>query len=171
MFGTRIVLRKRLIITHPGVPLPLPHTPKKKINNLPKNVSPSTFPVLCPRDRFHRESPSVNPVQRTSGKGSTPRTSKWSCVERSRTRFSSPLVIAREQRRTRSNNLPRRNSTTKCVRAMDQDYPPTGPSPGTNPPTYPSSLPRTLGKLSGNIPSWGHWFFFLFSLSVGVMKD
>ena len=44
LFGTRIVLRKRLSITRSGVPLPRPRPPKKKINNLPKNVSPSNFP-------------------------------------------------------------------------------------------------------------------------------
>ena len=28
----------------PGVPLPLPHPPKKKIHNLPRNTSPSRLP-------------------------------------------------------------------------------------------------------------------------------
>jgi len=60
-----------------------------------------------------------------------------------------------KHRRARSNNLPRRNVTATCARAMGQDYPLTGPSPGANPPTYPSSLPRSLGKLFGNIPAPG----------------
>jgi hypothetical protein len=65
----------------------------------------------------------------------------------SRTRISSPLDIAREQKRARSNHLPRRNTTGTCFLAMGQDYPFTGPSPGANPLIYPSSLPRALGKL------------------------
>ncbi len=56
-----------------------PLTPPKKNYPQPtQNVSPSNFPspVLCPRDRSHRQSPSVSPVQRTPAKGFTPRTSK-----------------------------------------------------------------------------------------------
>ena len=42
----------------PGVPLPVPLPPKKKINNPPKNVSPSNLPSpVCPRDRSHRQVP------------------------------------------------------------------------------------------------------------------
>ena len=79
----------------------------------------------------------------------------------SRTRMSTPLAIALEQRRARSNKLPRRNTTTTCDRAMGQDYPSTGPSPGTNPPIYPSSLPLACGNLLSNIFSKSHGFFSL----------
>jgi hypothetical protein len=82
LFGTRVVLCKRLISTCPGVPLPLPRPPKEKNYPQPtQNVFPSNFPspVLCPRDRSHRQSLSTSPVQRTPAKGftpSNPRTSK-----------------------------------------------------------------------------------------------
>jgi hypothetical protein len=69
----------------------------------------------------------------------------------SRTHISSHVVIAREQWRTRSNNLPRRNSIVKCTRVMGQEYPFTGSSLGTNPLIYPSFFPRALGNLPGNI--------------------
>jgi len=71
------VLRKLLSKTRPGTPLPLPRPPKKKRSTTSPKTSPSSLssPVRC-RDRSHRQSPSANPVQRTSAKGSTPRTSK-----------------------------------------------------------------------------------------------
>jgi len=78
----------------------------------------------------------------------------------SRTRISSPLVIVREERRVCSNNLPRRNATATRARAMDQDYPTTGPSPGANPTIYPSSLPRASGNLFSDISPKSHGFFF-----------
>ena len=55
----------------------LPRPPKKKDQHPPQKTSPSSSssPVRC-RDRSHRQSPSANPVQRTSTEGSTPRTSK-----------------------------------------------------------------------------------------------
>ncbi len=60
-------------------PLPLPRPPKKKIHNLPKNVSPSNFPspVWWPRDRFHGQSPSANPSSLDPCKGFPPKTRKW----------------------------------------------------------------------------------------------
>jgi hypothetical protein len=64
----------------------------------------------------------ANPVQRTSSKGSTPRTSKRLRVDAIKKRFSSPLAIARETGRACSNKLPRRNATATCTRAMDQDF-------------------------------------------------
>ena len=61
----------------PGAPLPLPRPPKKKTNNPPENASPSTSHHQCaPGIDPISKPPSVNPVQRTPGKGSTPRTSK-----------------------------------------------------------------------------------------------
>ena len=103
--------------------------------------------------------PSVNPVHRTHAKDSHPKPANDNALTPSRTRMSSPLAIAREQRRTRSNKLPRRNATATCARAMGQDYPSTGPSPGANPPIYPSSLPLACGNLLSNIFSKSHGFF------------
>ena len=45
MFGTRVVLRKRLGSRALEFLFPSPAPPKKKINNLPKNVSPSILPI------------------------------------------------------------------------------------------------------------------------------
>jgi hypothetical protein len=110
---------------------------------------------------FIGKSPSVNPVHRTHAKDSHPKPASDHELTPSRTRLSSPLGISREQRRTRSNSLPRRNATETCVRAMGQDYPFTGPSPGDNPTIYSSSLPRVLGKLTGNIlPKDNNFFSF-----------
>ncbi len=82
----------------------------------------------------------------------------------SRTCISNPLVIAREERRACSNNLPRRNATVTLARGMGQDYPPTGPSPGTNPTIYPSSLPRDSGNLFSDISPKIHGFFSTYVL-------
>jgi hypothetical protein len=134
-------------------PLPLPRPPKKKINNLPKNVSPSNFHQQCadpgidPISSPHPRIQCSGPLQ----KDPHPEPASDRVLTTSRTRISRPLAIVREQRRARSNNLPRRNATTTCAHTMGQDYPFTGPSPGANPLIYPSSLPRVLGKLSGNI--------------------
>jgi hypothetical protein len=95
--------------------------------------------------------PSENPVYRTHAKDSHPKQASDHTLTPSRTRLSSPLTIAWEQWRARSNNLPRRNSTVTCAHTMDHDYPFTDPSPGANPTIYSSSLPRALGKLTGNI--------------------
>ncbi len=125
LFGTRVVLRKRLNSTRPGVPHPLPRPP-----------------------------------HRTHAKDSHPKPANDRTLTPSRPRIWSPLAIE-QQRRTRPNNLPRRNTTATCARVMGQDYPFTGPSPGVNPTIYPSSLPRASGKLSGNIlPKDIKFFFF-----------
>jgi hypothetical protein len=99
-------------------------------------------------------------VHRTHVKDSHPKLASDRVLTPSRTRISSPLVIAREQWRACSNNLPRRNGTTTCARVTGQDYPITGPSPGANPPIYPSSLPRTSGNLFSDIFPKSHGFFF-----------
>ena len=109
--------------------------------------------------------PSANPVHRTHAKDSHPKPANDHTLTPSRTRMSSPLAIAREQRRARSNKLPRRNTTATCARAMGQDYPSTGPSPGAKPPIYPSSLPLACGNLLSNIFSKSHGIFSFRSFS------
>ena len=114
---------------------------------------PSGFHHQCADPRIDPigKPPSANPVHRTHAKDSHPKPANDNALTPSRTRMSSPLAIAREQRRARSNKLPRRNATATCARAMGQDYPSTGPSPGANPPIYPSSLPLACGNLLSNI--------------------
>ena len=155
------VLRKLLSNTHPGAALPLPRPPKKKDQQPPPKRLPSSLssPVRCRRDRSHRQSPSANPVQRTSAKGSTPRTSKRPRVDAIKNALFESSCHCAGTGRARSNNLPRRNATATCARAMGQDYPSTGPSPGANPPIYPSSLPLACGNPLSNIFSKGHGFF------------
>jgi hypothetical protein len=148
------VVQRPTLLTVPGHFLfPSPVPPRKKS---------TTHPKMSPHQIFHHQCtvpgidpigkpPSVNPVYRTHVKDSHPKPGSEHALTPSRTRLSIPLAIAREHRRARSNSLPRRNATAMCARAMDQDYPFTGPSPGTNPSIYSSSLPRVLGKLSGNI--------------------
>ena len=131
---------------------PSPDPPRKKSTTHPKCLpikSPITraLPGIDPIGK----PPSANPVHRTHAKDSHPKPANDNALTPSRTRMSSPLVIAREQRRTRSNKLPRRNTTVTCARAMGQDSPFTGPSPGVNPPVYPSSLPLTTGKMIPDI--------------------
>ncbi len=144
---------------------PPPSPPRKKSTTHPKTsphqishhqcADPGIDPIGKP--------PSVNPVHRTQSKDSHPKPGSDRTLTSSRTLISSPLTIEREQRRVRSNNLPRRNVTTTCTRTMVQDYPFTGPSPGANPTIYPSSLPRGLGKLPET--SFPRTFFFLGSMN------
>jgi hypothetical protein len=118
----------------PGVPLPLPRPPKKKTSTFYPKTSPLNFHHQCPDPRIDPivKPPFANPVYRTHSKDSHPKLTNDRALTPSRTRISSPLVIAREQRRASSNNLPRRNTTATRARPMGQDYPPTGPSPGAN---------------------------------------
>ena len=87
--------------------------------------------------------PCIGPIQ----KDSHPKPGNDRALTSSRTHIWSPLVITREQRRARSNKLPRRNVSATCAHSMGQDYPFTGPSPGANPSIYPK----------------GHVFFSFFS--------
>ena len=148
LFGTRVVLRKPLRNTRPGAPLPSPAPPRKKINILPK-TSPSSLssPVRC-RDRSHRQSPSANPVQRTSAKGSTPRTSKRPRVDAIKNALFESSCHCAGTGRARSNNLPRRNATATCARAMGQDFRLLAPVRGlTRPP-----IPHPFHGLWQNCP-------------------
>ena len=153
-------LRKRLGSRALELLFPSPDPPKKKTNNPPENASPSTSHHQCaPGIDPIGKPPSANPVHRTHAQDSHPKPASDRALTPSRTRISSPLAIAREQRRARSNTLPRRNATATCARAMGQDYPSTGPSPGANPPIYPSSLPLACGNLLSNIFPKSHGFF------------
>jgi hypothetical protein len=69
-----------------------------------------------------------------------------------------PPIETDPTKRTRT-TFPKTNATVTCARAMDQDYPLTGPSPGTNQHTYPSSLPPDRGNLLSNISSKSHCFW------------
>jgi hypothetical protein len=160
LFGTRVVLRKRLGSRALEFLFPSPAPPKKKIRLLPKNVS-LNFHHQCADPRIDPigKPPFANPVDRTHAKDSHPRLASDRSLTPSRTRISSSLVITREQRRTCSNNLPRRNATATRARAMGQDLPLTGPSPGANPTIYPSSLPRASGNLFSDISPKSHGFF------------
>ncbi len=151
-----------------------PPPPQKNQQPTQKCEKSTTHPKIPPHQISHHQCvvpgidpigkpSSANPVHRTHAKDSHPKPASDRALTPSRTHISSPLAIAREQRRTRSNNLPRRNATATRARAMGQDYPFTGPSLGTNPPIYPSSLPRALGKLSGNILPKDINFFPFFS--------
>ena len=138
-----------------------PPPPEKNIHVLPKNVSHQVSHHQCADPRIDPivKLPSANPVHRTHGKDSHPKLASDRALTPSRTRISSSLVITREQRRTCSNNLPRRNATATRARAMGQDLPLTGPSPGANPTIYPSSLPRASGNLFSDISPKSHGFF------------
>jgi len=153
----------------PGVPLTRP--PQKKTSTFYPKTSPLNFHHQCDDPRIDPigKPPFANPVPRTHGKDSHPRLASDRVLTPSRTRISSPLAIAREQRPSCSNNLPGRNATATRVRAMGQDYPPTGPSPGANPSIYPSSLPWASGNLFSDISPKSHGFFFLYMV-VGVMR-
>ena len=165
LFGTRIVLRNIVSSSLHYAPWssssPPPPPPEKNIHVLPKNVSHQVSHHQCADPRIDPigKPPSANPVHRTHAQDSHPKPASDRALTPSRTRISSPLAIAREQRRARSNTLPRRNATATCARAMGQDYPSTGPSPGANPPIYPSSLPLACGNPLSNIFSKGHGFF------------
>ena len=153
-------LRKRLGSRALEFLFPSPAPPRKKSTTHPKCLpikSPITraLPGIDPIGK----PPSANPVHRTHAKDSHPKPANDNALTPSRTRMSSPLAIAREQRRARSNKLPRRNATATCARAMGQDYPSTGPSPGAKPPIYPSSLPLACGNLLSNIFSKSHGIF------------
>jgi hypothetical protein len=138
----------------------------------PQEKKSTTHPKMSPHQIFHHQCaapgidpigkpPSVNPVHRTHAKDSHPKPESDHKLTPSRTRLSSPLAMVREQRRARSNSLPRRNATATCARAMGQDYPFTDPSPGANPTIHSSSLPRALGKLTGNVlPEDINFFLF-----------
>ncbi len=78
--------------------------------------------VDCHRDRSHSQSPSVNPVQRTSTEGSTPRTSKRPRVDAIKNALFESSCHCAGTGRARSDNLPRRNTTTTCARVMGQDF-------------------------------------------------
>ncbi len=131
----------------PGVPLPLPLPPQKKTSTFYPKTSPLNFHHQCADPRIDPigKPPFVNPVHRTHGKDSHPKLVNDRVLTTSRTRISSPLAIAREQRQASSNNLPRRNATVTRARAMGQDYPPTVPSPGANLRVRPSIPPPFHG--------------------------
>ena len=131
-------LRKAPQQSCPGAPLPLPRSPKKKTNNPPENASPSTSHHQCaPGIDPIGKPPSANSVHRTHAQNPHPKPANDRALTSSRTRISSPLVIAREQRRARSNNLPRRNATATCARAMGQDFRSLAPVRGLTRPSTP----------------------------------
>ena len=77
LFGTRVVLRKRLDSRALEFPLPLPLLPRKNIHNPPKKCIPIKVPITSvPRDRFHGQSPSANPSASDPCKGLPPKTRK-----------------------------------------------------------------------------------------------
>jgi hypothetical protein len=117
-------------------------------------------PVFCPRDRSHRQSPSANPVQRTSVKGSTPTTRKRPRVDTIKNALFESSCHWAETVTGSLQQPPQKERNRDVCPRNGPGLPLTGPSPGADPPTYPPSLPRTLGKLTGNIPSRGHDFFF-----------
>ena len=143
------VLRKLLSNTHPGAALPLSRPPKKKRSTTSPKTSPSSLssPVRC-RDRSHRQSPSANPVQRTSAKGSTPRTSKRPRVDAIKNALFESSCHCAGTGRARSDNLPRRNATATRARAMGQDLRLLAPVRGlTRPP-----IPHPFHGLWQNCP-------------------
>ena len=133
------------------LPLPVVTAPDA-LDVFPPKTSPhQSFPspVRCRRDRSHRQSPSANPVQRTSAKGSTPRTSKRPRVDAIKNAlFESSCHWAGNSDGLCSNNLPRRNATATCARAMGQDFRLLAPVRGlTRPP-----IPHPFHGLWQNCP-------------------
>ena len=144
-------------------PLPLPRPPKKKINNLPKNASPSNLPspVYLSRHRSHRQTPIHKSSVSDYCKGSIPRTNERPRVDAIKNAPVEPschctgtttvvhpnqnvTYVIREPSYSKSQiqqNGQEQHSppsaTRSCARAMSQDYPFTGPSPGANQHTYP----------------------------------
>ncbi len=107
------------------------------ISYLPSSLS---SPVRCRRDRAAGIDPKGSPHPRIQyseplQKDPHPEPASGRALTPSRTRFSSPLAIAREQ---------------------DGLVPTTFPE-GTQPRRVPAQWPRALAKLTGNIPSRGHW--------------
>ena len=162
LFGTRIVLRNIVSSSlhyEPWSSSSPPPPPQRRKSTTSPKTSPhqsSPSPVRCRRDRSHRQSPSANPVQRTSAKGSTPRTSKRPRVDAIKNAlFESSCHCAGTATGSFQQPSQKERNRDVCPR-NGPGLPSTGPSPGPNPPNYPSSLPRALAKLPGNIPSRGH---------------
>ena len=191
MFGTRVVLQKRLSITRPGVPLPLPRPPKKKTSTSYPKTSPhqiSHHQCADPRiDSLGSPHPCVQ-VQRTPAQGSTPKTRKRpradavknthlkpSCHRTGTTTVPRPnrnvTCVIRGSRswshqephpsKQAGANIPPPSAIRPCARVMGQGYPLTGPSPGVDHPIYPSSLTLSYGNKVSNIFPKNHGFFFL----------
>ncbi len=132
-----------------------PAPPRKKINNLPKTSTVCRHQCAAGIDPIGSPHPRIQcsgPLQKdphpepASGRALTP----------SRTRFSSPLAIARETATGLFQQPSQKERNRDVCPRHGPGLPFTGPSPGPNPTTYPSSLPRALAKLSRNIPSPGH---------------
>ncbi len=163
MFGTRVVLRKRLNDTLPGVPLPLPLPPQKKTSTpYPKTSAHQISHHQCtdPRidslvSRAHISIPLATAREQRPYR--TPNRNVTYVIKGSR---SCPHQEPHPSKQARS-NIPPPNAIRPRVRVMDQGYPLTGPSPGTNPPIYPSSLSLPCGNLFSNIFPKSHGIFFL----------
>jgi hypothetical protein len=151
--------------TRPGTPLPLPRPPKKKHPQPTRErlLIESPSPVRCPRNRFPGPSPSVNPCTGPHAKDSHPKPASDCALTPSRARISSPLAIAREQRRALFQHPPQKERNRDVCPRNGPGLPPTGPSPGANPPIYPSSLPLASGNPLSDILSKSHEFFFFFT--------
>ena len=77
LFGTRVVLRKRLDSRALEFLFPSPAPPKKKHPQPTQKCLPIKFPITsAPRDRFHGQSPSANPSASDPCKGLPPKTRK-----------------------------------------------------------------------------------------------
>jgi hypothetical protein len=98
LFGTRVVLRKRLDSRALEFLFPSPAPPRKNIHNPPKNVSPSNFPspVRPGIDSMGSPHPRTQ-VHRTHAKDSHPKPASERAPDPSGTRISSPRTIARAE--------------------------------------------------------------------------
>ena len=143
MFGTRIVLRNIVSSSLHYAPWssssPPPPPQRRKSTTSPKTSPHQSCPspVRCRRDRSDRQSPSANPVQRTSAKGSTPRTSKRPRVDAIKNALFESSCHCAGTGRARSDNLPRRNATATCAPAMGQDLRSLAPVRGLSRPPIP----------------------------------
>jgi hypothetical protein len=143
LFGTRIVLRNIVSSSLHYAPWssssPPPPPQRRKSTTSPKTSPHQSCPspVHCRRDRSHRQSPSANPVQRTSAKGSTPRTSKRPRVDAIKNALFESSCHCAGTGRARSDNLPRRNATATRARAMGQDFRSLAPVRGLTRPPIP----------------------------------
>ena len=128
LFGTRIVLRNIVSSSLHYAPWSSSSPPPP-----PQRRKSTTSPKTSPHQSSHHQCAaagidpigSPHPRIQCSGplqKDPHPEPASGRALTPSRTRFSSPLAIARETGRACSNNLPRRNATATCARAMGQDF-------------------------------------------------
>jgi hypothetical protein len=118
---------KPLSKTHPGAPLPLPRPPKKKINNPPKNVSPSNLPspVRVPGIDPIGKRPRVDVIKNAPVEPSCHCTGTTTVVRSNQNVtyvIRDTLRTTKRHLKTNRNTIPPPSAMRSRVRAMSQDY-------------------------------------------------